>query len=1450
MTGVSIPDDVRLIAFYLPQLHPIPENDRWWGRGFTEWTNVTRARPVFRGHYQPHLPSELGFYDLRVPEVREEQARLAREHGIHGFCYYHYWFGGKRLLERPFEEVLASGRPDFPFCLCWANEPWTRRWDGGEHDVLMAQVHSEEDDERFVQSLFPAFRDARYIRVQGRPLLIVYRASLLPDPARTVATWARQCRAAGLPPPFVLAALTFDVGDPRPFGYDGAVEFPPHQAREPSRIEGFRLLDPQYEGRVYHYVDAARWFLDRPEPPYPLFSSVMTGWDNTPRRQRHSLVYVGSTPERYGEWLGEAIQRTRQRHPPDRRLVFVNAWNEWGEGAHLEPDQRHGRAYLEATREALARAARSDHLSRPPASPRALFLDATMAERQGAVFEQSVEESEFERALIGERDAARAERDRVVAERDAAVADRDRARAEHDRLVAERDAAVAERDRARAQGEVAGAELERLRALASDQADRIAALQGSVGWRVLERYRQLARSSAALSFLHRRLAGPMRRWLAPRTEDANGATLGKMSPQVVVFRSTHFDRVRRSLEHARTRFPGHEIALVLAESERGLPGGWPGVDRFYCYRASEGRANGALGLLRGLRSERARTVVLPTAPGLRSPHFSLLVLLAFLIRAERRVTMDPDGGMSPLRLRDLGSSMADVTLFCLGLPLAWLATVWAQFWARQLPAPAIRRPRHAADAVAFLVPILPDISHTFIYRELLSLLVQFGRARKIVIVALEVGSHHPLHAEAKELLAHAVFVPSCSLVKYLGLYLYYTVLRPRRMARLLDCYQPPAGPDRWMFLRVRNFHALHPSRGLALTRLLEKEGVGYIHCYGASYPATRALVAATLLGVPFSLSTYVDFDYEYAFKCLAEKLEAAEFVVACTEFCRSRLVRVGGTRLQPKIHVIHHGISATGIYGEIDGRPPGRGQPVSVFTACRLVEKKGLEYLIQAWSILRERGVSAHCVIIGEGPERPRLEALVADLGLRESVQFLGALANDEIWRRVGSHDICVVPSVYAADGERDGIPVILLEALAAGHPVVSTRVSGIPELITDGVHGLLVPERDPHALAAAIERLMGDSAQREALAAAGRARVRKEFDVHDKARQLWRLIDRGGEETGEAPEARPAPIAVEGRHLLRSVSVIMVNHNGGKFLPPAFASIASQSLAPSEVWFFDNGSTDESAAMAAALLPGIKVVRYESNTGYSAPVNVGIRRSTADYVLVLNVDVVLEDRFIEEMVTAVERYGTAGWAAGRMLKLTEAGKSDRVDCLGHHMSRNRYATETDHSRPFDWRDYEHEQFVFGASACAALYRRSLLDDLRLDGEYLDEAFFAYFEDVDLDWRAQLRGWKCVYVPSAVGYHVRGGSGLIRQPEIAACYLSNRWLMVVKNDRVRDLAADLVPVIRRLARDVRVYGSTQPRAVLLAVQRMFRLLPGTLAKRRHIQRRRVVPRAYIRSLIR
>lgn len=348
-------DAVHLIAFYLPQFHPIPENDRWWGKGFTEWTNVSRARPNFEGHEQPHLPADLGFYDLRLPEVRQAQADLARRYGISGFCYYNYWFNGHRLLHQPIDAILASGEPDFPFCLCWANENWTRRWDGKEDEILIGQEYSAADDLAHIRHLEPWLRDRRYIRIQGRPLLLVYRLDLLPDPASTAAIWRNYCREAGIGDLFLVSVESFGTtADPRVFGFDAAVEFPPHE-RAVLMDPQPHMTNPHFDGLVYDYPATADNFKVRTLPDYPLFRTAMPSWDNTARRQDTSHIFINSTPEVYEDWLADLIQETRVMHAPGQRFVFINAWNEWAEGNHLEPDQRLGHGYLEATRRALGR---------------------------------------------------------------------------------------------------------------------------------------------------------------------------------------------------------------------------------------------------------------------------------------------------------------------------------------------------------------------------------------------------------------------------------------------------------------------------------------------------------------------------------------------------------------------------------------------------------------------------------------------------------------------------------------------------------------------------------------------------------------------------------------------------------------------------------------------------------------------------------------------------------------------------------------------------------------------------------------------------------------------------------------------------------------------------------------------------------------------------------------
>ena len=345
--------DIKAIAFYLPQFHPIPENDQWWGKGFTEWTNVTRGRPFFPGHHQPQIPADLGFYDLRLPEVRAEQAALAKRYGIHGFCYYYYWFNGRRLLERPLEDVVRSGQPDFPFCICWANENWTRRWDGLEREILMQQVHSPESDRRFIEDVLPILRDPRYIRVGDAPLLLVYRPGILPEPRRTTDLWREVAREAGVPDLHLCAVLGFGLDDPTAMGFDAAVEFPPHGIA-PTRInDSVQGLSPEFRGYVYDYAEAVRQSLQKPPTAYRRYRGVMTAWDNTARRGAEGHVYRDATPAAYEGWLRAVVAETEATYPPDERLLFINAWNEWAEGAHLEPDQRHGHAWLEATARAL-----------------------------------------------------------------------------------------------------------------------------------------------------------------------------------------------------------------------------------------------------------------------------------------------------------------------------------------------------------------------------------------------------------------------------------------------------------------------------------------------------------------------------------------------------------------------------------------------------------------------------------------------------------------------------------------------------------------------------------------------------------------------------------------------------------------------------------------------------------------------------------------------------------------------------------------------------------------------------------------------------------------------------------------------------------------------------------------------------------------------------------------
>jgi len=344
---------VRLIAFYLPQFHPIPENDAWWGKGFTEWKNVSAAQTQFRGHYQPHLPGELGFYDLRTKEIQRRQVALAKQYGIGAFCFYFYWFNGKRLLELPVQEYRNDPMLDLPFCLCWANENWTRRWDGLDQEVLISQNYSPEDDLAFISHIADYMRDRRYLRVNGRPVLLVYRPSLLPDAKATARRWREWCSQHGLGELYLVYPQSFETCDPIEYGFDAATEFPPNLSDPPVITNSVEALNPNFGGIVYDW----RVFVQRSRqystPHYKLFRGICPSWDNESRHRGRGTIFMHSSPEGYQEWLENAVADTRTRLQGDERLIFVNAWNEWAEGAHLEPDRRYGYAWLRATRAAL-----------------------------------------------------------------------------------------------------------------------------------------------------------------------------------------------------------------------------------------------------------------------------------------------------------------------------------------------------------------------------------------------------------------------------------------------------------------------------------------------------------------------------------------------------------------------------------------------------------------------------------------------------------------------------------------------------------------------------------------------------------------------------------------------------------------------------------------------------------------------------------------------------------------------------------------------------------------------------------------------------------------------------------------------------------------------------------------------------------------------------------------
>ncbi|MEM4260464.1 MAG: glycoside hydrolase family 99-like domain-containing protein [Candidatus Woesearchaeota archaeon] len=365
----------KLIAFYLPQYHPIPENDEWWGKGFTDWVNTVKGKPRFYGHYQPHIPADLGFYDLRNEETRIAQAELAKNFGLYGFCYYHYWFNGKMLLEKPFNEVLKTKKPDFPFCLCWANENWTRTWDGEDSKILIKQDYELYDPIQHISWLKEAFQDTRYIKINNKPIFLIYNAYAISDISKILKIWREYLKDEINLEIYICSVRSihnkFTDDEIISLGFDAIVDFTPNGRDLPKMklwsipqnilyralnklISYFNLTNVVSEfpvKYVYDYKSLVSIKVKKGISKYKIFPCVIPSWDNSARRKIAAIIQ-NNNEELYKIWLKDAVKRV-SNHSSDEQIVFINAWNEWAEGCHLEPDLRNGKKFLEATLDVL-----------------------------------------------------------------------------------------------------------------------------------------------------------------------------------------------------------------------------------------------------------------------------------------------------------------------------------------------------------------------------------------------------------------------------------------------------------------------------------------------------------------------------------------------------------------------------------------------------------------------------------------------------------------------------------------------------------------------------------------------------------------------------------------------------------------------------------------------------------------------------------------------------------------------------------------------------------------------------------------------------------------------------------------------------------------------------------------------------------------------------------------
>ena len=343
-------NDIKILSYYLPQFHPIPENDEWHGKGFTEWTKVKAARGLFEGHFQQHIPhKDIGYYLLDTPETLKIQANMMHKSGVHGQIFYHYWFTGKLILEEPAKMLLDNKDIDMPFSFCWANENWTKKWDGNDDDILLEQIYSADDARNFIRYLIPFFQDKRYITIESRPVLYIYRPSSLPNVKEYIDIWKEECNARGVKEPYIIAVLTRGTITPNNFYMDAGVERVLHDWTNGNVVDITKQLNILYplKGSVLPYNEVAHFYENQTDhKDFTYFRSISPVWDNTARYDTQAQLLHNSTPDRFQVWLKNLVQYTQETLEEDKRFIVVNAWNEWAEGAHLEPDTYYGYSYL------------------------------------------------------------------------------------------------------------------------------------------------------------------------------------------------------------------------------------------------------------------------------------------------------------------------------------------------------------------------------------------------------------------------------------------------------------------------------------------------------------------------------------------------------------------------------------------------------------------------------------------------------------------------------------------------------------------------------------------------------------------------------------------------------------------------------------------------------------------------------------------------------------------------------------------------------------------------------------------------------------------------------------------------------------------------------------------------------------------------------------------------